>query len=187
METLFQNIRYGLRTLAKSLGFTVIAVLTLGVGIGINASIFSLISGILLRQPPVRDPDRVVVVVATNTAHNEDRASLTAAEFLRWREQANSFTSLAAADDSRQLSLTGQGDPQRLAVSQVSANYFQLLGISPEMGRTVTSDESQSNDQHIIVLSHDLMATEIQTKRQHSRQSNQTGWRRLHGCRRNAK
>ncbi len=99
METLFQNVRYGLRSLAKNPGFTVIAVLTLGIGIGINASIFSLISGILLRQPPVRDPGHVVVVVATNLTHNEDRASLTPAEFLAWREQANSFTSMAAVEE----------------------------------------------------------------------------------------
>lgn len=156
METLFKNIRYGLRTLARSPGFTVIAVLTLGIGIGINTSIFSLISGILLRQPPVRDAGSVVVVVATNAARSEDRASLTAAEFLTWREQASSFTSMAAADDSRQLTLTGQGDPRSLAVSRVSANYFQLLGVSPQMGRTFTLDQTQSGDQHMVILSHDL-------------------------------
>jgi putative ABC transport system permease protein len=156
MEKLFQNIRYSLRTLAKSPAFTVIAVLTLGIGIGINASIFSLIRGILLRQPPVSDAASVVVVVATNAALSEDRASLTAAEFLTWQEQAKSFTSMAAADDSRQLALTGQGDPRHLAISQVSANYFKLLGVSPEAGRTFTFNEGQSSDQHVVVLSHDL-------------------------------
>jgi putative ABC transport system permease protein len=134
----------------------VIAVLTLGIGIGINTSIFSLISGILLRQPPVRDAGSVVVVVATNAARSEDRASLMAADFLTWREQANSFTSMAAADDSSPLTLTGQGDPRRLAVSQVSANYFQLFGISPLMGRTFTLNQGQSGDQHMVILSHDL-------------------------------
>jgi putative ABC transport system permease protein len=156
VERLSQNIRYGLRSLARSPSFTVIAVLTLGLGIGINASVFSLISAMLLRQPPVHDPNRVVVVVATNSAHGEERGALTVADFLAWREQANSFTGMVAVNNSREFTLTGEEHPERLAVSQVSTDYFSLLGVTPMLGRTFSSVESQPGQAHTIVLSQNL-------------------------------
>ena len=125
----------GIYGLLKSPGFTITATLTLALGIGINSSLYSLASGIL-RQLPIHTPDRVgVIVTAPILSFEEDRGPLSVPEFLFLRDQAQSFSEVAAGDSSRSLNLAGSGEPERLTAFQVSPNYFQLVGVAAELGR----------------------------------------------------
>ena len=136
----------------KSPGFTITATLTLALGIGINSSLYSLASGIL-RRPPIHTPDRVGMIVATDTTYDEDRGPLSVPEFLFLREQAQSFSEMAAGDSSRTLNLTESGEPERLTAFQVSPNYFQLVGAAAELGRTLVLGEDRPEQRHVVILS----------------------------------
>src|ERR1700683_4979503 len=98
LEILLQDLRYGLRVLSKNSTFTIVAATTLALGIAVNTSIFSLFSGWMLKRPAVADPDRVVVVVSTNTKRDVRRGSIPAPDFLAWREENRVFQNLAVAD-----------------------------------------------------------------------------------------
>src|ERR1700733_2699381 len=113
LDSIRQDVQYGIHGLLKSPGFTITATLTLALGIGINSSLYSLASGIL-RQLPIRQVDRVGVIVATNTTFEEDRGPLSVPEFLFLRDQAQSFSEVAAGDSSRSLNLAGSGEPELL-------------------------------------------------------------------------
>jgi predicted permease len=162
VETLGQDLRYGLRGLRKNPGFTAVAVLTLALGIGANTAIFSVVSGVLLKKPPVREPDRVVMVLSTNRAKGwgygpEHPAS--APDFLDWRQQSHAFEEMAAIAPWVDFSLTGQGEPQRVAGTQVSANFFHLLGVNPSLGRTFAEGEDQPGRDHVAVVGDELWRT----------------------------
>lgn len=158
METIAQDLRYGIRQLVKNPGFTAIAVFTLALGIGINATMFSLVSGILLRRPPGRDPDRVAVVsgVDPGNGFQPDTATLSIPNYLAWRESNNVFSEMAAADEFHTTSLTGPQQSESLRSAAVSANYFNVLGVAAELGRTFGAEEDQSGQAHVVILSHDL-------------------------------
>ncbi|HXJ88736.1 MAG TPA: ABC transporter permease [Candidatus Binatia bacterium] len=158
METIVQDLRYGIRQLVKNPGFTAIAVVTLALGIGINATMFSLVSGILLRRPPGRDPDRVAVVsgIDPGNGFQPDIATLSIPNYLAWRESNQVFSEMAAADEYRTASLTGQQESQSVRSAAVSANYFNVLGITAEIGRTFSAGEDQSGQEHVAILSHEL-------------------------------
>jgi hypothetical protein len=155
LDSIRQDIQYGISGLLKSPGFTITATLTLAFGIGINSSLYSLASGIM-RALPIRCVDRVGVVVATNASFDEDRGLLSVPEFLFFREQARSFSEVAAGDSSRSFNLAGSGEPERLAAFQVSPEYFQLVGASAEFGRTLLPGEDRPQQGHVVILSHDL-------------------------------
>jgi putative ABC transport system permease protein len=108
MQTLRADLRLAFRLLAKKPGFTVVAVLTLALGIAVNATMFSLVSAFLLRRPPVHDPDRIVVVssVNPNPVFNPDASSISAPNYLAWREASHAFADTAAADEYRTVNLT---------------------------------------------------------------------------------
>jgi MacB-like periplasmic core domain len=139
LETLLQDVRYGARVLRKNPGFTAVATTTLALGIAANSTIFSAISGWLLKKPAIPDPDRVVAVVSTNARRALGRGRISAADFLAWRSTNHVFSDLAAIDPYHDFSLTGDGDPERVNGMRVTANYFQTLGISALLGRTSTS------------------------------------------------
>jgi hypothetical protein len=155
LDSIRQDIQYGISGLLKSPGFTITAALTLAFGIGINSSLYSLASGIM-RRLPIRGVDRVGVVVATNASFDENRGLLSVPEFLFFREQAQSFSEMAAGDSSRSFNLAGSGEPERLTAFQVSPEYFQLVGVSAEFGRTLLPGEDRPQQEHVVILSHDL-------------------------------
>jgi predicted permease len=155
LDSIRQDLQYGIYGLLKSPGFTITAILTLALGIGINSSLYSLASGIL-RQLPIDRPDRVGVIVATNTTFEEDRGPLSVPEFLFLRDQAQSFSEVAAGDSSRSLNLAGSGEPERLTAFQVSPNYFQLVGVAAELGRTLLPGEDRPEQRHVVILSQSL-------------------------------
>lgn len=156
-ETLFQDVRYGVRMLRKNPGFAAVAVITLGLGIGVNTTIFSFVQGILLRQPPVADPNRVMMLCSTNPKGGwmPDMTPASAPDFLDWRRQASSYSGMAAATfDS--FTLSGRVEPERLPGGNVSANYFQVLGVSPIRGRTFAPGEDRPGHAKVAMIGEDL-------------------------------
>src|SRR5208283_2726679 len=111
MNTLIQDLRFGLRMLAKNPGFAAVAVITLGLGIAANTAIFSVVSGVLLRKPPVRDPDRLVMVLSNDRAKgwgDSPEHPASAPDFLDWRRESHAFEELAAVEPWGDFSLTGE-------------------------------------------------------------------------------
>src|SRR2546422_6555727 len=136
MATLLQDLRYGLRMLAKDRGFTAVAVLTLALGIGANTAIFSVVNAVLLKALPYREPERIVMLWTDNASLNLGFHELPPAppDLLDWRRQALSFEQIAAFR-TRLADLSEQGDPDRVGGVQVTANLFSLLGAQPMFGR----------------------------------------------------
>jgi len=156
LETLVQDLRYGLRMLGKNPGFTVVSTATVALGIAVNSTIFSAVSGWLLKKPPVADPDRLVVVVSTNRARGLERGWVSDVDFVAWRNTNHVFTDLAAADPYHDFSLTGAGEPERLSGMRVTANYFPTLGVSAYLGRTFVAGEDQPGRDRVVVLAYGL-------------------------------
>jgi len=168
-DGLKQDLLFAVRTLRKNPGFTAIAVLTLALGIAVNATMFSLVSAFLLRRPPGREPNRVVVISGINPAQSfqSDLNGVSAPNYLAWRGANHVFEETAAADEYRSVSLTAQGAetngqltstgrPEALRASAVSPNYFRVLGVSPQSGRTFAEGEDQAGHEHVTILSHEL-------------------------------
>ena len=121
VESLLQDVRYGLRMLRNSPGFTAFAVLTLALGIAANTTIFSVVSAFLLRKPPVRDPGGVMVISSSNpdkNAYAPDRTGVSTLDYLDWQAQSSSFDGMAAAD-FEDFTLSGSLAPQRVAGARV--------------------------------------------------------------------
>jgi len=153
-----QDIRYAIRTLWKSPGFTVVAVLTLALGIGANSAIFSFVDGVLLKPLPYPDPDRLVLVWEKPPGGGINVVS--ALNFLDWHDQNDVFAHLAATSGGS-VTLTGSGEPRRIPGSRVSATYFDAFGVKPVMGRTFAPDEDQPGKEHVVILSYRLWANEF--------------------------
>jgi putative ABC transport system permease protein len=158
LEILFQDLRYAVRTLFKNPGFTIAVVVTLALGIAVNATMFSMVSAFLLRRPAVHEPDRVAVVTSINAARGflPDTNPVSAPNYLAWREANSVFSDVSAADEGRTASLTAQGKPEALASAAVSSNYFNVLGVAAQLGRTFFEGEDQPGRDHVVILSHEL-------------------------------
>src|SRR3954453_23507781 len=137
-----QDVRYGLRTMAKNPVFTLIAVLALALGIGANSAIFSVVNGILLRPLPYKNPHQLVVIWENATHLGFPKNTPSPANFLDWQKQSTVFSGMAAFAE-RSFNLTGVGEPERLEGRRVSANLFDLLGVKPIIGRTFVPEEDQ--------------------------------------------
>jgi predicted permease len=153
METLVQDLRYGLRMLRKNPGFTAVAVLTLALGIGACTAIFSVADTILLRPLPYYQPERLVTVTETLPKMGTDEIGVAAGEYQDYRSQNRSFSEVAAYQ-SAGFNLTGAGQPLRINAARISASAFPLLKVSPELGRAFTEDEDRAGK--VVVLSHAL-------------------------------
>jgi predicted permease len=146
MQTLWQDLKYGLRTLAKSPGFAAIAILTLALGIGANTAIFSLINGVLLQPLPFRDPSHLVGI---------DNATYPKGGVAAMRNQIHTID-VAAYSEDHQFNLTGLGEPLRLNGTLVSANFFSVLGTEPEVGGTFAPGQDQAGRDGYVILGHAL-------------------------------
>lgn len=153
MGVLLQDISYGLRTLIRNPGFTLVAVLTLALGIGANTAIFSVIHTVLLAPLPYENPDELQLVWGFNPEIGTETASLP--DFVDWRAQNDVFVDLAASF-RRSVNLTGDGDPERLIAARVTANHFSLLGATPALGRSFLAEEDQPGGEKVVILSHGL-------------------------------
>src|SRR6516165_457486 len=158
MRTMVQDLSYGLRQLRKNPGFTVVAVVTLALGISVNATMFSLVSAFLLRRPPVVNAERVVVISTINPARgfHADADLASVASFLAWRDGTNVFDAMAASDDYRTASLTVERQTETIESAAVSPNYFELLGAVPELGRSFQAGDDKIGQDRVVTLSHQL-------------------------------
>ncbi|HWX55561.1 MAG TPA: ABC transporter permease [Verrucomicrobiae bacterium] len=163
VDTFFQDVRYAARGTVKTPGFTVAAVLTLGLGIAANATMFSMVSGFLLRRPPGRDPERVVVVTSVSPAQGfqPDANAVSAPNYLAWRAAGNIFENMAATDNYRAVSLTSQGQTTSVPSEAVTPEYFTVLGVSPHLGRIFAEGDDQPGRDHVVILSHELWDREF--------------------------
>jgi predicted permease len=150
MKSFLQDVRYGLRVLAKSPGFTAIAILTLALGIGANTALFSVVNGVLLNPLPFPNPDQLVALYSKTDTFNQ--SSITYLNFLDWQKNNHSFSSLCAFR-SENYNLTGAGEPERLHAHMVSAEFFPLLGLQPLAGRTFRPEEDQPGASPVVVIS----------------------------------
>ena len=153
MGTLVQDVKYGLRMLAKNPGFTVVAILTLALGIGINSTIFSLARGMLLAPPPVHDPKHVAVVSGGRLADGWLLGPVSKADFADWREQNHVFEAMAASAPGADMDLAFQGAPEMVTGVPVTANYFDVLGVQPAVGRSFVSGEDEEGRGQEAILS----------------------------------
>jgi predicted permease len=140
MNTLLQDIRYGIRTLAKTPGFTAIAILTLALGIGANSALFSVVNGVLLNPLPYPEPNKLTMVYANTSDFGH--SSVTYLNFLDWQKDSRSFTGMAGYRNE-DLFLTGVGEGERARGLMISADFFRVLGVEPIAGRTFRPEEDQ--------------------------------------------
>ena len=153
MRTFWQDVRYGARLLWKNPGFTIIAVLTLALGIGANAALFSVVNGVLLSPLPYQQPERLVALYTSRATF--DRGSISYPNFIDWRRGTRTFAQMAAyrSDD---FNLTGQGEPERLDTEMVSATFFPLLGVRPVVGRLFAEQEDHLGGAPVALISEGL-------------------------------
>ena len=144
METLWQDLRYGARMLARNPGFTVVAVLTLALGIGANTAIFSVVNAVLLQPLPYKDPERLALI-RIDAEGMKGMASISPPELLDFREQGQLFEGFAAVWAST-ISLTDDEDKmEQIRYAWATQNLFSLLGTEPILGRTFTTEEETPN------------------------------------------
>ncbi|MDT5272060.1 MAG: hypothetical protein QOH49_4246 [Acidobacteriota bacterium] len=149
------DLRYGVRMLWKNPGFTAVAVVALALGIGANSAIFSVVNTVLLRPLPYREPARLVMVWEDDTKHGFPNDTPATANYIDWRDQNQVFDGMAATAD-QSFNLTGAGEPERFDGKRVSANFFSLLGVEPQLGRAFMPEEDVSGANRVVVLSHGL-------------------------------
>src|SRR6266852_8426474 len=156
METLWQDLRYGARMLAKSPGFTAIAVLTLALGIGANTAIFSFVDAWLIKPLPYPQAERLMVFLSHDKKKGwTGNGATSTADFLDFQKQNTSFEQTAAWT-SWNFNLTGDGPPALVEGGRVSGNFFQTLGVQPILGRTFTPDEDRPGAGHVAILGQGL-------------------------------
>jgi predicted permease len=153
MTGIAQDLRFALRSLAKTPGFTAVTILTFALGIGANTAIFSVVDAVLLRPLTFTDPERLVVL--HETAPQLGRIPVGVTEFTEWRENARSFEQMALMAVAPVI-LTGAGEPQRLEAARVSATLFAMLGVEPRLGRHFNAESEIQGRHRVVVLSDGL-------------------------------
>ncbi|HVN09675.1 MAG TPA: ABC transporter permease, partial [Patescibacteria group bacterium] len=150
MSILWQDIRYGLRMLAKHPGFTAVAVLTLALGIGANTALFSIVNGVLLNPLPYPHPEQLVRIHESKV--NFATGSISFPNFRDWRDSNRTFTQMAVSR-STGMSLTGLGESERVRIQLVSSDFFSILGVTPAIGRLFAPGEDEIGRAPIAVVS----------------------------------
>jgi putative ABC transport system permease protein len=161
LETLWQDLRYGLRQLKRNPGFTAVAVITLALGIGANTAIFTVIDGVLLKPLPYTDPGRVVWVTefmprTTEFRPHSGQEIVFTPEYAAWGKVERIFDQFGVFQITRGINLTGGATPERIMAGHVSSGFFGVLGVQPVLGRTFLAEEGRPGHDHVAVLSHSL-------------------------------
>jgi len=156
MTTLWQDLRYGLRVLAKSPAFTLVSILTLALGIGANTAIFTVVYGVLLRPLPFPEPDRIVEL-AESYKQQTDEMDVTAPQLTRLQQYGDLFEHIAGYTSVGYNLAAGTG-AEHLRGLPVSASYFSVLGIKPLLGRDFIPDDDRGDGQHVVIISYSLWA-----------------------------
>jgi putative ABC transport system permease protein len=156
MNTLLQDLRYGLRMLLKNKGFTAIAVLALALGIGANTAIFSLVNGVLLRPLPFPNAERIVYFEGRNPTQGITDSNISFPDFTDWSQQTDLFAS-AACFYTGNANLSADGaEPERVPRAGVTTGFFNVLGVQPVLGRTFVAEDDQPNTWTVAIISHGL-------------------------------
>jgi ABC-type antimicrobial peptide transport system permease subunit len=155
MNTLLQDIRYGIRNLLKTPGFTAVAILTLALGIGANSALFSVVNGVLLNPLPYPEPDRLISVYAKTSSFGN--SSITYLNFLDWQKNNHSFSVMSARRND-DLFLTGVGEGERLRGVMISADFFTVMGVNPIAGRTFRPEEDRAGAAPVALIGAGLWA-----------------------------
>src|SRR5436190_11550560 len=155
MSTLFQDVRYALRSLGKSPGFTAVAVLTLALGIGFNTAVFSVVDAAVFRPLAYAKPAELVRLIDTNPSRGIDRFSSSPLNFVDWRAQNRTIEAMAAYTGNDVTLIEGTA-PERLQGQSVSPALFPLLGVSPMLGRALDREEEKPGRDRTAVLSFEL-------------------------------
>jgi predicted permease len=155
VDAILRDIRYSLRRLKKSPAFTAVVVLTLGLGIGANTAIFTVVNSVLLRPLPYRAPEQLVSILHYYPSLNNLEAPVAGAAFRDYRDKTKSFESVAV-ETGFGANLTGIGDPERVPGGRVSGDWFHVLGVQPMLGRGLIRDDDQTGREHVAVLSYGL-------------------------------
>jgi putative ABC transport system permease protein len=149
METVWQDLRYSARMLFKHRGFTIIAVLTLSLGIGANTAIFSIVNAVLLRPFPYQSPEQLVIV-----GEGVSGGSVSYPNFVDWRDDRNVFESASAVRSNESYNFSGAGEPERLQGRLVSAGFLTLLGVKPLIGRDFLPEDNRPGAAPAVMLSY---------------------------------
>ncbi|HEY6187281.1 MAG TPA: ABC transporter permease [Pyrinomonadaceae bacterium] len=153
METFIQDVRFGARMMRKHFGFTLIAVLTLAIGIGANTAIFSVVNAVLLRPLQYPTAERIVAIQELN--EKGTRVQVTPANFVDWRAQNTSFEQLAAIH-ARTANLSAGDESERIDLAMTSSNFFQVFGVQPQIGRFFLPEEERAGHDPVAVISYGL-------------------------------
>lgn len=154
VEQFWQDVRYGSRQLLHHPGFTIVAVLTLALGVALSTTIFSVVSETLLRKPAVKDPDTLCAISSRNLVKGYDLENVSVPDFESWRKQNSVFESMAAETDDS-VTLTREGEPEVVNGGRVTPGYFGVIGVSPALGRGFLPHEGQAGN-HVVILSNAL-------------------------------
>jgi putative ABC transport system permease protein len=155
MQTFLQDLRYGVRMLVRNPGFSIAAILALVLGIGANTAIFSVVNALLLRALPYKNPESLVIIQSTNQKKPDPDSSVSFPDFNDWKDQNQVFEGLATFR-GRGYTLTGIGDPERFRGGRVSAEFFDLLGIQPVLGRAFQDQDNRPESPRTVMLSSGL-------------------------------
>ena len=157
MNTFLQDARYALRMLRKAPGFTAVIVATLGLGIGANTAIFSVINCVLLKPLPFSSPDQIVSLFETESA--EGQFPLTGQDFLDWRRDNQTFADMSVYSQRQPANASGAGEPEEVNIAATQANFFSLLGVRPQLGRAFVAGEDTEANRHVAILSYAFWQT----------------------------
>jgi putative ABC transport system permease protein len=155
IENLLQDVRYGLRMLVRNRGFAAVAILTLGLGIGANTALFSVVDAVLLRPLPYADPSRLVWATE-RFAFNHWASTVISPDFIAWKDRNQVFEQIGAFGGGVGANLTEVGQPARVSVTSITAGLFSMLGVQPVAGRTFLPGESKQAQRHVAMLSEGL-------------------------------
>lgn len=159
-DILIQDLRFALRGLRKNPAFSVVALVTLALGIGANTTIFTIVNSVLLNPLPYSNPDRIFMLWETHLT-GSTLGTVAPANFFDWREQNTSFDKVAALDSYPDFILNGSGEPRRLSGAAVSRDFFSLLGVPMALGRDFLPEEDQPGHEHVAILSYSTWASEF--------------------------
>ena len=154
-STFTADCRHAVRSLLRSPAFSLVAILTFAIGIGVNTAVFSVFNGVILRSLPYPDADRITMVWMDNRPQNIKEDITSYPNYRDWRDQSSSYAHLAAFTDSA-FNLTGADQPERLNGAMATANFFEVMGVRPILGRLFTEAQETPGNDAVVVLSHGL-------------------------------
>ena len=155
MKDLIQDLRYGARMLVKKPGFTLVAIITLALGIGANTAIFSVVNAVLLRPLPFSKPEQLAMINTTNLARGITNFGTSMPDYRAWRDRNQTFEKMAAFSTTS-FNISGTTEPERVSGAQVSTDLFGLLGVAPVSGRAFTGEEATFGKHYVVIVSEGL-------------------------------